>query len=398
MKGAAVLAVCLCLFHSQSATAQGNREYQIASSAQPAGDSLTSYDTYSSCSSGNCSGSCSCSSGKRGLGLGDSLTQRQGQFFAYGEYIYARANFSEATAYIVSDPNDDQGGQEIVEYDFDHNSSYRFGGGYRLPDCAAEIVFNFARYRSEADFLVQDTSASQSTTIFGPYEVDAPAEDGTIVGNADVDVKSYDLGVAKTIPLGSPLSSCDPCCGAGVDCGTGCGWCPAWDITWSAGVRFAEADWSRNTLAIDDGDQVDMENTRLNFEGAGARVGLLGRRYIGRSGLFSIFAKGDLSLLVGDMTIRTDTTDDPDGSAPLTLRSHSNTGRRIIPVTEIEAGISAQLADNISLSSGYFLAAWHDLGMRDQYDWTIPGLQIDGYDDANILGFDGFFARAEVAY
>ena len=43
------------------------------------------------------------------------------------------------------------------------------------------------------------------------------------------------------------------------------------------------------------------------------RTGLLGRRYIGRNGWFSMFAKGDISLLVGDMDIRTDTTDNLGG-------------------------------------------------------------------------------------
>ena len=84
--------------------------------------------------------------------IASPLVDRQYQFFAYGEYIYARASFSEALAYIVSDPNDPQGGQEIVEYDFDYDSSYRFGGGINFCDCGGAIVFNFARYNSSADY------------------------------------------------------------------------------------------------------------------------------------------------------------------------------------------------------------------------------------------------------
>jgi hypothetical protein len=71
----------------------------------------------------------------------------------------------------------------------------------------------------------------------------------------------------------------------------------------------------------------------------------------------------------------------------------------VIPVTEIEAGGSLDLSNNIRLSTGYFIAAWHDLGMRDEYNFTnIPQLQLLNYDDANILGFDGFFARVDVAF
>lgn len=175
--------------------------------------------------------------------------------------------------------------------------------------------------------------------------------------------------------------------------------CPAWELTWSAAARFADVDWGRNTEAFDNqGIAIDSENTRLNFSGAGIRTGLLGRRYIGQGGWCSIYAKGDISVLVGDMDIQTNTTDDPDSTAPLTLRSHSNSGRRVIPVTEVEAGLAMNLTSNIIVSSGYFIAAWHDLGMRDEYDFNIPGLQLNNYDDANILGFDGFFARAEVRF
>ena len=70
--------------------------------------------------------------------------------------------------------------------------------------------------------------------------------------------------------------------------------------------------------------------------------------------------------------------------------------KNVIPVTEIEAGGSIYIRDNIELSAGYFLSAWHDLGMRDEYDFSQ--FQLGQYDDANILGFDGFFARAEVLF
>ena len=74
----------------------------------------------------------------------------------------------------------------------------------------------------------------------------------------------------------------------------------------------------------------------------------------------------------------------------------TNEGERIIPVTEIELGGSAHLGSRATVSAGYFWAAWHDLGMRDEYGFTQ--FQLSHYDDANILGFDGFFARAEVTF
>jgi len=341
------------------------------------------------------------SEGGAGLSLGGRLGSRPGQFFFVGEYIYARASLSQALAYIVSDPNDPQGGQEFVEYDFDYQSSYRFSGGYRLCDCGGEIVFNFARFRSEAGFNVQDTSGSPNSVLFAPYEVAAPGDNGILTGNSSIDLKSYDLGFSKTIPSGSPLGDCyDSCCDSG--------WCPAWDFTWSAGLRFAQVNWARNNASFESqangGDAAQAARTQLDFEGAGARVGMLGRRYIGHKGFMSVYAKGDLSLLVGNMNIRTDSSDDAGQDPPPFERVHSNSGRRMIPVTEIEAGATAHLGPNLQLSAGYFLSAWHDLGFRDEYNYPGPagggggGFQLAGYDDANILGFDGFFARAEISY
>jgi hypothetical protein len=402
----AALAACLALLTVSSASAAKKREYQVASNA--AADAAFMQDSNVEQTGYNASYS---RRGANGFGVASPLVDRQYQFFAYGEYIYARASFSEALAYIVSDPNDPQGGQEIVEYDFDYNSSYRFGGGINFCDCGGAIVFNFARYSSSADFNVTNTTAVG--TFFGPYEIDAnPGQ--TLRGDADVDIKSYDIGFAKTFCLGGPCfpctccdSCCDPCCGdtccdpcCGTGYGSGCGpCCPAWELTWSAGVRFADVDWSRGTLAIDaQSVPIDREDTRLSFSGAGLRTGLMGRRYIGRNGWLSMFARGDVSLLVGDMDIRTDTTDNL-GGIPLTLNSHRNSGRRVIPVTEIEAGASLDLTSNVRMSAGYFISAWHDLGMRDEYNFSgVPGLQLSHYDDANILGFDGFFARVDVAF
>ncbi len=399
----AALALCVAIGTSldavQAQYADDGGQYQSANDAAgQAGASLDAigfegsvesygvggYDSGDGCNSGSCAGS-------SGSGLDFGLLSRPGQFFFGATYIYARADFSEALAYVEQDAV--AGGDTFHMYDFDYNSSYSFDGGYRLCDCGGEIRFNFTRLRSEADFTAINSNGS-NIGLFSPYEIDAPGTGQQIQGDVDVDLRSYDLGFAKTIPLGSPLGSCD--CGdtCGADCGSGCGsgWCPAWDIKWSAGLRFAEVEWARGTVAFDTGGQfIDTTVTRMDFEGTGARVGLEGRRYIGRRGRFSVYAKGDISLLVGRVNIETLTTGTA-GPAGFTRASFKN----IIPVTEIEVGGSVHIRDHITLTAGYFLSAWHDLGMRDEYDFSQ--FQLGHYDDANILGFDGYFTRAEIAF
>jgi hypothetical protein len=120
-------------------------------------------------------------------------------------------------------------------------------------------------------------------------------------------------------------------------------------------------------------------------------VGFLGRRYFGCRGWFSLFAEGNISLLLGDadLDIQTIGTAGPGG---FTRAEFNN----IIPETDIEVGGTIHIRNRFNLSAGYFFAAFHDLGMRDEYDFNQ--FQLSHFDDANILGFDGFFARAEVAF
>jgi hypothetical protein len=342
------------------------------------------FGTYNSCNSCPTGGGY----GSGGM-LGGLMGNRPIQIVAGAEYIYAQATFSEALAYVEQDPI--SGGETFHQIDFGYNSSYSFYGGFYLPDCGGALIFDYTRLTSDGSFAASETS---TTDIFGPFEID-----GNIAGHASVDLKSYDLGVAKTIPLGCLLSgaqcgdSCDDACaGSGCD-GCGGGWCPAWDITWSGGVRFANVGWNNGLTAFDPNNNnavIDSANTTLNFDGFGGRVGIMGRRYIGQRGLFSLYAKGDFSVLFGNVDLETVITNVA-GSAFLRTSNDIT-----VPVTEVELGGSAHLGAHATLSAGYFWSAWHDLGMSPTY--SFDAFQISHFDDANILGFNGLFARAEVAF
>ena len=318
------------------------------------------------------------------------LLGRQANALSFiADYLYVRANFSEAVAYIVE--NDDTLNLDedtVYELNFQHESSYRIGGGFQLGCCDEEIRFTFTRLSSGA-------SAIAPPGALIPYE--AIGTEPTVI-TADVDVKSFDLDFRKTIPLGGPAccecsDCCDPCgdpCGCGDACCAPS--CPAWDITWSGGLRFADVDWTRSYIGTDDGESFRRATPSLWFSGGGPRVGLEGRRYFGTNGWCSVFLKGDISLLLGQMEERIVRFDENDFETRLTQR-----GRRIIPVTEIEAGLSTQLTQSSRVSAGYLFSAWHDLGFRDQFD-IQTAVESNSTDTANILGFDGFFARVEVGF
>ena len=327
----------------------------------------------------------------RGSTVAECWEGRASWFFT-ADYLYVRASFSEAIAYF-EEVNDDIGtqGNIVHELNFQHQSSYRIGGGYRLDCCDEEIRFNFTRFSSGAN-----TVAPQGSIV--PYEVIGP--DGPTFIDADVDVKSFDLDFRKTIPLGGACcecgdACCDPCGSDPCGCGDTCcpPPCPAWDITWSGGLRFADVDWNRHYATFfSDGEIFRDADSSLDFKGGGPRVGLEGRRYFGKSGCCSAYLKGDISILLGQM--HQEIRQVRELGDVLFLEAQ---GRRIIPVTEIEAGGSVQISRSSLFSAGYLFSAWHDLGFRDQFDiyrrWSNRN-----HDDANILGFDGFFVQLEVGY
>ncbi len=321
-----------------------------------------------------------------------------GRFCFSADYLYVRSNISQATAYLYQTTNGATATDEWHNFDFQHESSYRLSGAYGLGGCGEELRFTFTRFNSYANETIP-----YSANVFVPFDVDPPPG-GQTLANADVDLKTYDLELTKTIPLGG-AAVCGGGCGGGYggDCGDvrdgscGCGCCcPTWDITWSGGLRFADADWRRGFVAYDSDHEIDSQaQTVMNFEGGGVRVGLEGRRYLGSAGIFSLFARGDLSLLLGNLDIRTEVrqTEIPTDTVNI---QHYHT-RNVIPVTDIEAGITAQVSCHTQLSAGYLFSGWHDLGMRDQ-ELCSDTLLCTGYDDADILAFDGLFIRLEACF
>lgn len=335
------------------------------------------------CNTGCCGGGCS----------SGSCCMSGGRFFVQADYIYARSSFSEATAYVDVDDNGNTTDSTYVPLDFNHDSSFRVGGGYRLNCCGDEIRFMYTQLGSYAS-----DQASFGDVV--PYEASPPPGGVTDI-TSDINLDTYDLEFRKRIPLGGECCGC----GCGDACGDACGCCqrccPTWDLAWSGGLRFAEANWNRNYAALN-ADNFIVTNGRaeMDFDGAGVRTGIEGRRYFFNDGRLSVYMKGDLSLLYGDLDITSSrATNDPNSSVnPATLDRQTFSTRQLIPITEIEAGVTTNFSRNCAISAGYLLTAWHDLGFRDEPQLTTLFDPPTSYDDGNIMGFDGFFARFEFSY
>jgi hypothetical protein len=347
--------------------------------ASPAADPILA-PSACGCEGGVCDGACGMvyNGGAGGYGVsgwGGGALQRPGQAFFGADWLNIRADVSDSTAFVERDA-----GNAIDTFhqtDFDYNSSFRLFGGYRFSDCCGEILLTYTRFRSEA--LMTSPDATATRQFNAAFEVNAITPGSRVTVDADVDADIYDVDFGRTLPLGSALGECCP------------NWCPAWDIKWFFGARYADVEWIRTSTSTDPAAQNITSRTRMDFSGGGPRFGVDGRRYIGRNGNFSVYARGAISILLGDVDYLTTGITATPGVVP-TQRADFE---RLIPVTEIEVGGSVHLTDNFTITGGYLFSAWHDLGFGDQYFATLTPVI---YDDANILGFDGLFARAEVAF
>ena len=169
-------------------------------------------------------------------------------------------------------------------------------------------------------------------------------------------------------------------------------------MQWIAGVRVADINrHDTNEVFGDAGTDCLAEgNINADFSGAGPRVGLLGRRYCGPCNQFSLFTKGTGALLIGQYNIRRALVNEGTDITPAVTTIREDSLARLIPNAEIEVGGTWQVNRHASLSAGYFYQAWFDLGSSPE----IVGANLDfgNLDDANILGFDGFFARFELMF
>jgi len=436
LTGMAALVACLGVAGTHSVQAQRQREYQTANSYQAENPYRTAdqyeeegqfqeegqyleaeevgYNSFDAggfnncelggCNSGTCnSGTCGSNNGG-GFGsvLGKGLGSRPGQFFAGVDYLNVRSTFSESTAFITRTGGDPvvPGSSLLVppitntfnELEYGYESSYRIYGGYRLCDCGGEVRFAFTRFNSSAaanSGAVTGSVGGQTTFFLSPSgDIVATIPGDSISTTSNVTANIYDLGFAKTIPLGSPASGCGDSC-----CDSGCGWCPAWDIKWSAGLRFANINWNQRAS-----NTTDFGSSTMDFDGGGARVGLEGTRYLGRKQRFAVFARGNMSILLGEVNIEHVTGVLGTGGGPPTAGETTRfSSTQLIPVFDIEAGGTIYVTNNLTVSAGYLLSAWSDLGMRDTSE-VVAGEVGVSFDDANILGFDGLFARAELAF
>jgi hypothetical protein len=311
-------------------------------------------------------------------------------WFVGGEVLIARPRFSEAEAFVrhkdVTTEDRSIVNDETIQFDFDYTANYRVYGGVRLNDCGNEL--RFAYWRLSGDAQSGATILDGQNVRYEGYfndPISLPGE--SIASQLSVTANIYDIEFTKPVAhnYGDP---CDPC---GPQC-------PPWDLRWLIGVRAADVNRSLESRTSDATGATLVDGSILaNFTGAGPRLGLEGRRYLGSPGTFWIQAKGSASLLFGSYDASMQSIQ------PLGLTTAENNTttnlKRAVPMLEIEIGGTWRPIKCATLSAGWFFQTWFDLGFSEDVSATCcPDIFPASRDDANLLSFDGLYLRGEYCF
>lgn len=311
-------------------------------------------------------------------------------WFIGAELLMVRPRFSEAEAFVRHEEftSEDRSlvNDEAIQFNFDYAANYRAYGGVRLNDCGNELRFALWRLSGEAEEGA--TVLDGQNVIYEGYfndPISLPGE--SISSRLSVTANIYDIEFTKPIAFnyGDP---CDPC---GPQC-------PPWDLRWLIGVRVGQVNRSLQSLTTDaEGATLVDGSIDASFLGAGPRLGLEGRRYLGRRGNFWIQGKGSASLLFGSYDASMQSIQ------PLGLTTAENNTvahlRRAVPVLEMEIGATWRPTKCWCLSAGWLFQSWFDLGFSEDVSATCcPDIFPASRDDANLLSFDGLYLRAEYCF
>ncbi|HEX4142284.1 MAG TPA: Lpg1974 family pore-forming outer membrane protein [Pirellulales bacterium] len=319
---------------------------------------------------------------------------RCGCWYGGADYLLAKAHFSQGYAAIVcntansttTSPNVSTLTENAVPFPYRYSSMYRIFLGYHLSDCGGDINFTYWNLQSTAATTLGPANVTGGTNIIFGQVLNNPADGQYLNASSGIRINIYDVDFSKYLIYGGPGKPCD------------CNFCPRWDMRWFAGVRIAQVNrFDNNSITNADGSATAYGMVNANFYGAGPKIGIQARRYIGQSQRFSVYAKGSMSLLLGQFHGSRTQNIPGDSTTPTSITTAVDNTSRVIPVTDIEVGGSYQLYPQFFVSAGYFVQCWWDLG----YGETIGTGAVTSFgalDTSNIMAWTGLFVRAEMFF
>ncbi len=311
----------------------------------------------------------------------------RGNWVAGVELMVLRPTSSENIAFQQQVTNSDSLTQTdtVVQRDWGYNGSFRTYIGYQWSDCCEEIRFTYWNFNDSVRQLSPAASDDGTTLVqyTGQLEINALDPGDRLLTNNSLIMNTYDIDYSKCICYGD-CDPCNPCC---------C--CPPWGLKYYVGVRIADVQRGDNSQVSNPESGVLAQSfIHTKFVGAGPRVGLEGRRWFGCDKCWSLYARSNFALILGQFDIDESTLNSSSQTGSFTNQSYTDSHDRVIPVAEIELGGTWQINCRWNFSAGYDWQGWWDLGMFEQGANTFQ----EPIDTSNILSLDGFFARLEYSF
>lgn len=295
------------------------------------------------------------------------------------DYLLLRPSFSNNTALYQATSTAQQSiALTPLNYDFGFASGVRGFLGYNFSrDTLARFSYlGIDAATSVFGAATGNYTGGDGTAVFGPMGTQALPEGASIRSSSNVSLDLYDMELARRFELDPDVNNA-----------------PRWDTAGSAGIRFMDSDV---TTTIDNFCP-DCPNyfatTERAFQGVGPRLALQGRRYLGPQRRWSAFATGGAALLVGNYRNVDIRERLPVNGQSRLVESQTVNGTLVVPNFDISLGTSWQWRERTSISAGWMLMYWGNLGYSETIDTGVAGEATTVPLTNSSLAYDGFFFR-----
>ncbi len=304
--------------------------------------------------------------------------------FVFGaDYLLLRPSFSNSTAMYRATA---VGGQSIaltpLNYDFGYASGVRGFIGYNFSE---DTLARFSYLGIDAATSVAGTATGNyvggnGTAYVGPFYTEAIPATASITSTANVSLDLYDLELARRFEIDAETDGA-----------------ARWDTAGSAGIRFMDSAVSTTVDNYCPQCPNYLVTTNRIFQGVGPRLAIQGRRYLGPARRWSAFATGGAALLVGSFS----NDDTRFTKVANLLETQSTGGTLVVPNFDIALGTSWQWGPRTSISAGWMLMFFGNLGYSETIDTNgiNPGAVATSVPLTNSsLAYDGAFFRLTHSY
>ncbi len=250
----------------------------------------------------------------------------------------------------------------------DYSPGFRIGAAYALDRCSS-LQLAYTYFQSETNGSVfANPPLTVHSLVTDPHTYTTASDSLAALSRYNVRFQLIDLDYRRLIAGGTN-----------------------WSVNYAVGTRYAHlTQLFRESQPIGPGST--NVGTNINFDGAGARVGLLGERKAANRG-FLFYGKGFADVVAGNF--RSDYHQVNNFQQTQVWTSWKDF--RTVPILEFELGAGwVSRSGRLRFQGGYYFASWFNTVSTSNY---IQSVQTNNYVNVgNAITFDGVVLRGQYNY